>query len=253
MAQALATDSNLLTFEQYRFYQGEPGVQYELFRGRLIPMPNPSGLHTNICAYLVYRFQRYIANHGLPWVAKTDTGVRTEEASSRIPDVVVCSEALWEKVYTRPGAGILDFEEAPQLVVEVVSDNWREDYVRKRAEYALIDIPEYWIVDSHRQRVWVLTNPQSQDSYDRLEFVQGSNIRSVQFPYLVLSVDDVLNPPIVETLVKQEAVERQQLQQRVEQAEHQATQERQRAEQAEERAEQLAARLRELGIDPESM
>jgi Uma2 family endonuclease len=239
MAQAIATDSSLLTFEQYRFYEGEPGIRYELFRGRLIPMPTPSGLHTNICAYLVYQFQRYIANHDLTWVAKTDAGVRTEEDSSRIPDVVVCSETLWEQVCARPGAGILDFEEVPQLVVEVVSENWREDYIRKRAEYALIDIPEYWIVDPKRRRVWVLTNPQSQDSYDRREFLEGNTVRSEQFPDLLLQMDEVLNPPIVENLVKQEAVERQQLQER--------------AEQAEQRAEQLAARLRELGVGLDSI
>jgi Uma2 family endonuclease len=38
---------------------------------------------------------------------------------------------------------VLDFEEKPLLVIEVTSQNWRDDYIRKRAEYNLIDIPEY--------------------------------------------------------------------------------------------------------------
>ena len=33
------------------------------------------------------------------------------------------------------------------LVVEVVSTNWQDDYIRKVGEYELIGIPEYWIVD----------------------------------------------------------------------------------------------------------
>jgi hypothetical protein len=41
--------------------------------------------------------------------------------------------------------------------------------------------------------------------------------------------------------------------QRAEQAEERAEQERSRAEQAEERADQLAARLRSLGIDPDTI
>jgi Uma2 family endonuclease len=33
------------------------------------------------------------------------------------------------------------------LVVEVVSGNWQNDYARKVDEYAILGIPEYWIVD----------------------------------------------------------------------------------------------------------
>jgi Uma2 family endonuclease len=34
-----------------------------------------------------------------------------------------------------------------KLIVEVVSTNWETDYARKVEEYALLGIPEYWIVD----------------------------------------------------------------------------------------------------------
>ncbi len=33
------------------------------------------------------------------------------------------------------------------LVVEIVSSNWRDDYLIKLAEYEVLGIPEYWIVD----------------------------------------------------------------------------------------------------------
>lgn len=226
------TSAKILTFEEYRFYQGEPDVLYELFRGRLIPMATATGLHTRICNFLVYPFQRYFATANLSLVATTSTGVRTEEDSSRIPDVVVCSQSLWEQVCTRPGSGVFDFNEVPTLVVEVASENWREDYIRKRAEYALIDIPEYWIVDPQKERVWVLTNPESEDGYERTEFRRGQEMISIQFPELNLSVDQVLSPPVVEDLIREEQFERQQLEQR---------------------AERLAAKLREMGIDPNAV
>jgi len=233
MSQSMTpTSEKTLTFEEYRFYQGEPDVLYELFRGHLIPMATPTGLHVRICNFLVYQFQRYFAAANLSLVATTSTGVRTEEDSSRIPDVVVCTQTLWEQVCARPGAGVLDFDEVPLLVVEVASKNWREDYIRKRAEYALIDIPEYWIVDPQKERVWVLTNPESEDGYDRTEFKRGQNITSVQFPELNLSVEQVLSPPVVEELIREEQAQRQQLEQRTE---------------------RLAAKLREMGIDPDSV
>ena len=233
MSQSMTpTSAKTLTFEEYRFYQGESDVRYELFRGQLIPMATPTGLHIRICNFLVYQFQRYFATANLSLVATTSIGVRTEEDSSRIPDVVVCTQSLWEQVCARPGAGVLDFNEAPLLVVEVASDNWREDYIRKRAEYALIDIAEYWIVDPKKERVWILTNPQSEDGYDRTEFRQSQNIISVQFSELVLSVEQILSPPIVEELIREDTRSRQQIEQK---------------------NERLAAKLRELGIDPNSV
>ncbi len=55
MSQAIAPNSaQILTFQEYLFYQGEPDVLYELFRGRLIPMANPTALHASICQFLVY-------------------------------------------------------------------------------------------------------------------------------------------------------------------------------------------------------
>lgn len=37
--------------------------------------------------------------------------------------------------------------ESIPLVVEVVSSNWRDDFLKKAADYEAVGIPEYWIVD----------------------------------------------------------------------------------------------------------
>jgi Uma2 family endonuclease len=43
----------------------------------------------------------------------------------------------------------LDRQQNPaiQFVAEVVSSNWQNDYARKVEDYALLEIPEYWIAD----------------------------------------------------------------------------------------------------------
>ena len=137
------------------------------------------------------------------------------------------------------GAGILDFEEVPNLVVEVTSENWREDYIRKRAEYAWICIPEYWIIDPNKEQVWILSNPEGQPGYAQVEYTRGQSFSSVQFPELVLSVDTVLLPPLVKDLIAEDL--------------EQLRQEKERAERAQERAEQLAAKLIEMGLDPDTL
>jgi len=217
-----------LTFEEYLNYQGESGVCYELYRGNLIEMPTPTAIHIKICAFLVYQFRRFFATHNLPLVAIVTTAVRTEENSSRIPDVVICTQSLWEQVCAQPGSAVLDFEEKPLLVIEVTSQNWRDDYIRKRAEYDLIDILEYWIVDPNLLKIRVCSRPENEGSYSQQEFLPGQQVQSVQFAEFILSVNQVLCPPLVEDLIREEQAQRQQLEQQVE---------------------RLAQQLREMGVD----
>lgn len=94
----------------------------------------------------------------------------------------------------------------------------------------MIDIPEYCIIDPKKARVWILTNPESEEGYERTELNQGQNIISIQFPELVLSVEEILSPQVVEELIREEQAQRQQLEQK---------------------AERLTAKLREMGINPD--
>ena len=221
-----------LTFQEYLFYEGEPDVRYELVRGKLIPIPVQSHLHTNIAKFLAYKLQRHFAAENLELVANPlATGVRTEEASSRIPDLVVCSQSVWEEVIPRAGAGVLDFPEKPNLVIEIVSINRRDDYVTKRNEYENAEIPEYWIVDPKKNRVRIY-NLTGEEGYSSVDFTKEAQIVSSQFPKLVLSVEEMLSPPIVELLIKEELAQSQEFQQR---------------------AEKLAQRLLELGVNPEEI
>jgi uncharacterized iron-regulated protein len=70
----------------------------------------------------------------------------------------------------------------------------------------------------------------------------GNQVHSVQFAEFILSVNEVLDPPLVEDLIRAEEVQLQQLEQQNVQLEQQVNAERQRAE-------RLAQRLREMGVD----
>ena len=114
----------------------------------------------------------------------------------------------------------LDFGEVPLLVIEVASGNWREDYSRKRAEYALIDIPEYCIVTPQQERVKIMVNPANEDGYKHVDFMRGEQTQFPQFPDLILSVDQVLSPASVEDSIKIEHSYQQELLQRLEEDHH---------------------------------
>ncbi|MDY6784024.1 MAG: Uma2 family endonuclease [Cyanobacteriota bacterium] len=235
------TPDTKLTFEEYSVYQGDPDLLYELEKGKPIPIPSPTILHERICEFLVYKFQRYLTAEQIPLVTKTNLGVRTEEASSRIPDVVVCTQDLWETIARRSGSGILDLEETPRLIIEVVSEDRRRDYVIKRAEYEQAGVPEYWIADAkkNKRRVRAFALMEGEEGYVQRDYEEGETIVSVQFPNLVLSVEEILNPPLVDELIRGEQSQLQQLQEEL-------SEERQRTE-------RLAAKLRELNLDPDTL
>ena len=241
-----------LTFQEYLDYQGESGVCYELYRGHIIEMPTPTAIHIKIIEFLVYQFRRFFAAHNLPLVAVVTTAVRTEENSSRVPDVVICTQSLWEQVCAQPGSAVLDFEEKPLLVIEVTSQNWRDDYIRKRAEYDLIDIPEYWIVDANQPKIRVCSRPENEGSYSHQEFLPGQQVQSVQFAEFILSVNQVLCPPLVEDLIREEQGQLQRLEQQNQELGQENQELGQQVNVERQRAERLAQRLREMGVDMDS-
>ena len=134
---------------------------------------------------------------------------------------------------------------SPLLVIEVTSQNWRDDYIRKRAEYDLIDILEYWIVDPNLLKIRVCSRPENEGSYSHQEFLPGQQVQSVQFAEFILSVNQVLCPPLVEDLIREEQAQLQQLEQQNQELGQQVNVERQRAE-------RLAQQLREMGVDMDS-
>ncbi|MGK7905334.1 MAG: Uma2 family endonuclease [Hormoscilla sp.] len=243
---------HLLTFQEYLDYEGEPDVIYELVRGQLIPMSTPTLEHTKICEFLVYKLQRYFAAQNLSLVAKTTVGVRTEDNSSRIPDAIVCNQSLWEQISDRPGAGVLDFDEKPILVVEIVSSDRREDYVIKRNEYEMAEIAQYWIVDPKKKRVRVFVN-HGEEGYSWDDFTEDTSIISGQLEQLFFSVKELLDPPLVEQLIKEEQTKIKTLEQQAQTERQRAETERQRAETERKRAEKLAQRLLEMGVNPDDI
>jgi Uma2 family endonuclease len=64
-----------------------------------------------------------------------------------LPDVIVLdrqvlgADPYWEQFST------ISMGNSARLVVEVVSTNWQDDYLRKLADYETLGIHEYWIVD----------------------------------------------------------------------------------------------------------
>jgi len=191
----LATESDHLTLAEYLTYCDGSDTRYELVAGELDPMALPTGRHVEIQKFLSRVFDAEIARQQLPWTTvQGGLGVQSPRGNRwdtvRIPDVVVLSLEQWQGLQGREALIRLD-EPPPFLVVEVVSESSRaSDYRAKQAEYCVLGIDEYWIVDPLEERVSLLLLHEGW--YDPLELKGSDAVKSELFPGLELRAEQIL-------------------------------------------------------------
>ena len=200
MVQALAK-TELVTFLEFAEWKPENQF-YELHNGVIIEMPQPVGKHEEVKGFLstelVFEYRRLNFPYFLP--SQAFVKINGEE-SAYLPDILVLNrpnllnESLWERQSTvTQGASI-------PLVVEVVSTNWRVDYLTKVKDYEEIGISEYWIVDylglggrrfiGNPKQPTILIHELIEGEYQVTSFQRNERILSPTFPELVLTANQV--------------------------------------------------------------
>ena len=89
------------------------------------------------------------------------------------------------------------------MIAEVVSSNWQNDYARKVEDYALLGVPEYWIIDylglGGREYIGKTKQPTIticklvEDEYQKQLFQNDAQLVSSIFPNLQLTAKQVLS------------------------------------------------------------
>jgi Uma2 family endonuclease len=194
------TPIKTLTFADFLTqYQNNP--RYELADGELIDM-EPTGPHETVSGKLAIKIGIAIAQH--PWFIPRNCLIRPfiDTATARRPDIIVLDETqivnepYWEK------EPVITLGRSIKLVVEVVSTNWETDYARKVEEYALLGIPEYWIVDYRglggvafigkpKQPTFTVCQLNGEE-YSQQQYRLGQPITSSLLPTLQLCLDEIL-------------------------------------------------------------
>lgn len=133
-----------LSFEDYIDFCSQTDERYELVRGKLVRMTPPTWLHLKIAKFLEQVFDRAIQQLGHDWEAFRESGQRTDDDSSRLPDVVIVPTKAIEPTLNQSAV----LQVPSLLAVEIVSpSSATEDYTDKLKEYQSLGIPEYWVVD----------------------------------------------------------------------------------------------------------
>ncbi|HEY9866119.1 MAG TPA: Uma2 family endonuclease [Candidatus Obscuribacterales bacterium] len=182
------------TLEEYLHYDDGTDSVYELVNGELVSMALGTGQHGAIAKFLERTFDAENHRLGREWIALQGiAGVQSPRGDRpdtvRIPDVMIIPKEQWRNLQNREAVIRLN-EAPPLLVVEVVSTSTKSvDYRAKRAEYCVLNIPEYWIVDPLQAKITVFTL--SEGWYDEVVFIESDRLISPTFTELNLTVNQI--------------------------------------------------------------
>lgn len=194
-----------ISFDEFiAWYPENTGIRYELHNGVIVEMPKPRGRHSRVSGDLAFDLGSAIRQAKLPYFIPKECIVKVLDQSGYEPDIIVLDEIAivdeprWER------ESVIERAASIRLIVEVVSINWRDDYLTKLAGYEAFGIPEYWIVDyaalggkrfigdPKTPTLSIYTLDESGE-YQFKQFRDNDLIESPTFPNLRLTAGEVLD------------------------------------------------------------
>lgn len=146
MTLTTAKPQKILTFAQFIKNLPDEEGRYEFVNGEIVKIL-PIRLHENVADFIEDILRDEVKRFNLNYRVSGRIMIRTLAPNGREqgchPDLTVVDKTLWDSEPFAHSALV----EPPQLVVEVVSTNWEDDYIDKLDEYQRLGIPEYWLVD----------------------------------------------------------------------------------------------------------
>jgi Uma2 family endonuclease len=160
-----------------------PDSRFELIRGEIIEMPEPTGRHIG----RVNKLNRlFTSTLGETVIVSVQNAVRIRPRSRPRPDV-----ALLKPLPELFGA----FEPTPDdvlLLIEISDTTVRYDRRTKARLYAEAAIPEYWILNISENVLEVRTEP-TDGQYRRTQILKpGQTISPQKLSAVTFAVDDIL-------------------------------------------------------------
>ncbi|MFM7426420.1 MAG: Uma2 family endonuclease [Elainella sp.] len=192
------TQAKLASFEEYLAHSNQWNLEgrYELIDGALVELPPESRFNSTIAVRILLLLIAAGTPVELVHPGKCEVQVpvlQAGDAANRFPDLVVLRPehlALTQRRLT-----ITRDMPPPLLIVEVVSPgsaNQQRDYQRKRQQYEVLGVLEYWLVDPALQTVTVLHLQSS--GYRETGSFQGQDaILSPAFPSLSLTAEQLFS------------------------------------------------------------
>jgi Uma2 family endonuclease len=146
VVQAKPITPKSITVEQF-IAQYSDDNRYELIDGEVFDL-EPTGPHEQVAAFLDRKLDVQIDQLDLPYfVLQRGILKPLGDFTAFRPDIMVVDSTALTQEPLWASESILTLGSSIKFVAEVVSSNWQNDYARKFEDYAILGIPEYWILD----------------------------------------------------------------------------------------------------------
>jgi Uma2 family endonuclease len=198
-------DRTPMSFDEFLdWYPENSEHRYELRRGVVVEMPKPKGKHSRLAGDLAFHLGASIRQKQYSYFIPKECVIKLSNDTGYEPDIVVLDDAIMPKEPRWERESVITQGQSVRLVVEVVSTNWRDDYLFKLADYEAFGIQEYWIVDylglggrryigSPKQPTFTVC-AMVDGEYELQQFRGSDRIVSPTFQDLPMTVEDLFSP-----------------------------------------------------------
>jgi Uma2 family endonuclease len=135
----LVTHEKILSEKEYIEYELQSTIKHEYVNGKLIDMPGETDLHNHLALNFCILLKALLKGQGFSYFVE---GVKVKlpgQSKYYYPDVFITKEPLLN--------GTIYIKEAPELIVEVLSDSTRKyDTVDKFINYQQFDSLQYYLL-----------------------------------------------------------------------------------------------------------
>ena len=181
-----------LTYEEY-LAEGVVYGRCEIINGVRHFMPNPTPLHQDLAGaiYELLRVWQKQTRLGRTYIAPHDVLVSRNPMRTRQPDVLFISN---ERIGGQPLSDPAPFGQAPELIVEIVSDaNTRAICFGKFRDFYAVGVKECWLVrpEGEGEALVELVRLTPDGPVREALYELGQTLQSPTFPDLTLALDDI--------------------------------------------------------------
>ncbi|HMF30130.1 MAG TPA: Uma2 family endonuclease [Candidatus Lokiarchaeia archaeon] len=143
------------------------GSLVEIIRGELFMVPSLNLIHERIAGSMQFILRDYVQQEQIGEVFNAPFDVVLSEENVFIPDICYVSETNAAIVQTQ------NIQGAPDLIVEILSQNEDRDRVYKKQVYEEYGVREYWIIDPKSKSVEVYLFDTEQQKYEEARIYSG--------------------------------------------------------------------------------
>jgi Uma2 family endonuclease len=198
-------EKKTISFDEFiKGYPENSASHYELKRGIVTEMPKPRGQHSKIAGNLAYHLGTAFRQRNQPYFIPKECIVKISNDTGYEPDIMVLDEIAISNETRWERESIITLNSSIKLIVEIVSTNWRDDYLFKLADYEAFGIQEYWIVDylgiGGRRYIGFPKQPTLtvcrliEGEYELQQFRGDQLLTSPTFPDFPLSMNQIFQP-----------------------------------------------------------